>query len=83
MATLLVACLLPTEYYHEIILDSAFNKDETLVSELDIKTLFDTSDKINPQLIKQYLPAITTLNKVWSKSPPGRVLPSQSNEDKK
>lgn len=53
-----------TEYYHEIILDGVFKKDEALVGELNIKTLFDSLDKINPQLIKQYLPAITTWDKI-------------------
>jgi site-specific DNA-methyltransferase (adenine-specific) len=52
-----------TEYYYEIELEHKFFNNKKVVKELDTKTLFDT-EGINKNLFKQYLPALTTLQKV-------------------
>ena len=53
-----------TEYYYEIKLKSNFIEDEKLNKELKPKLLFESSDLKNPKMIKQYLPALTTLDRV-------------------
>jgi hypothetical protein len=53
-----------TQYYHVLKLDGVFRKDESLKGELKYKVLFEPSDKFNPELIKQYLPAITNMSRV-------------------
>lgn len=53
-----------TEFYYEIELDFNFFEDTALKSILNTKKLFEQSDKKNLELLKQYLPAITTLDKI-------------------
>ena len=53
-----------TEYYYEVKLDGNFKKNEKLISLVNPKTLFDSSDKFNLKMFRQYLPAITTLDRI-------------------
>lgn len=53
-----------TEFYYEIVLDEVFNENDGLKFALDAKLLFDKSDAKNIKLFQQYLPALTTWEKV-------------------
>jgi site-specific DNA-methyltransferase (adenine-specific) len=54
----------PTEYYYEIKLKGHFMENESLRMKLKPKLLFESSDSKNHKMIKQYLPALTTFDKV-------------------
>ena len=51
-----------TEFYYEVELESNFKKHKHLKSELNQNLLFDNKD--NTDLFQQFLPALSTLNKV-------------------
>ncbi len=53
-----------TEFYYEIKLESNFNESDDLKFTLNPKKLFDKTDIKNNQLFKQYLPSLTTLEKI-------------------
>jgi hypothetical protein len=53
-----------TEFYYEIILSDTFSESDDLKFELNLKKLFDKSDLNNIKFIQQYLPALTTWNRV-------------------
>lgn len=53
-----------TEYYYEIELEKGFQMNEEFTGKLNLKKLFDKNDTSNLELLKSFLPAITTLNKL-------------------
>jgi site-specific DNA-methyltransferase (adenine-specific) len=53
-----------TEFYYEVILEDNFEESEDLKFELDIKKLFDKSDDKNRSLLQQFLPALTTWDRL-------------------
>lgn len=53
-----------TEFYYEIVLNEVFSENDGLKFSLDSKLLFDISDEINRNLFKEYLPALTTWERV-------------------
>lgn len=53
-----------TEFYYEVQLADTFKVDNELKFELNIKTLFDKSDIKNIKLLQQFLPALTTWDRV-------------------
>lgn len=53
-----------TEYYYEIELEKEFQFNEEFTGKLNLKKLFDKNDYSNIELLKSFLPAITTLNKL-------------------
>lgn len=53
-----------TEFYYEVELESNFKINKKIKAELNQKLLFNNSDKKNTDLFQQFLPALTTLNKV-------------------
>jgi hypothetical protein len=52
-----------TEYYYEVELQE-FVEDENYNFTLDIEHLFEKSDVKNREMFKQYLPIITTIEKL-------------------
>lgn len=55
-----------TEFYYEIILEDCFKESQDLKFILNTKKLFDKSDTKNQKLLQQYLPALTTWDRVLS-----------------
>ena len=53
-----------TEFYYEVLLKNNFKFNEKLHNRIDQKVLFEKNDKTNKYLIKKYLPAISTEEKV-------------------
>jgi len=53
-----------TEFYYEITLENNFTFVEKQITRLDPKILFEKNDKTNKELLRKYLPAISTLDKV-------------------
>jgi site-specific DNA-methyltransferase (adenine-specific) len=53
-----------TEFYYEIILEETFTKDEKLEFQIDTTKLFTDKGDKNKKLLAQFLPALTTLNKL-------------------
>ena len=53
-----------TEYYYEVLLAKNFTYNEKEKEELKAKILFDKNDKINNELLRKYLPIVTTLEKI-------------------
>ncbi len=53
-----------TEFYYEVILEDGFKESENLKFPLNIKQLFDKVDDKNRKLFEQYLPALTTWEKL-------------------
>ena len=53
-----------TEFYYEIILEDNFKESEDLKFALNTKKLFDKSDEKNSKLLQQFLPALTTWDRV-------------------
>ena len=53
-----------TEFYYEVELEDVFSENENLKFELTPKLLFDKKDDKNKKLLQQYLPALTTWERV-------------------
>lgn len=53
-----------TEFYYEVVLDDVFSENDNLKFTLNTKLLFDKSDEKNNKLLQQYLPALTTWEKI-------------------
>ena len=53
-----------TEYYYEVTLKQNFSFNKSILNKLEPKILFDKNDKINKELLRKYLPAITTKKKI-------------------
>ena len=53
-----------TEYYYEVLLEENFNYNNKQKEKLKTKILFDKNDKTNKELLRKYLPTITTLEKI-------------------
>lgn len=53
-----------TEFYYEVELADTFKEDNDIKFELNIKNLFDRSDNKNSKLLQQFLPALTTWDRV-------------------
>jgi site-specific DNA-methyltransferase (adenine-specific) len=56
-----------TEYYYEISINGKIAFDKKLQVKLKPISLFDKNDTRNPQLLKKYLPTLTTLDKIIKK----------------
>lgn len=55
-----------TEFYYEVILEENFSKNEELTFQKDLNKLFPNKEDKNRKLLAQFLPALTTLNKLFS-----------------
>jgi hypothetical protein len=53
-----------TEYYYEVTLNQNFKFDKSISNKLEAKVLFNKNDKINKELLRKYLPTITTKEKI-------------------
>ena len=53
-----------TEYYYEVKLVRNFEYSNSFLNELNQKILFNRNDKENKELLRKYLPTITTLKKI-------------------
>jgi len=53
-----------TEFYYEIILEECFKESDELKFAINTKKLFDKSDDKNRKLLQQFLPALTTWEKI-------------------
>ena len=53
-----------TEYYYEVLLKENFQHNSKQREELKTKILFDKNDKTNRELLRKYLPTITTIEKI-------------------
>lgn len=53
-----------TEFYYEVTLDEVFIDDENIKFAINVNTLFDKSDEKNSKLLQQFLPALTTWEKI-------------------
>lgn len=53
-----------TEFYYEIILEDFFKESDDLKFTLNPKKLFDKSDDKNRKLLQQFLPALSTWDRV-------------------
>lgn len=53
-----------TEFYYEIILEDCFKESNDLKFAINSKKLFDKSDDKNCKLLQQFLPALTTWDRV-------------------
>ena len=53
-----------TEFYYEIVLEDVSRENDSLKYELNTKKLFDKTDERNKKLFQQYLPALTTWEKI-------------------
>jgi site-specific DNA-methyltransferase (adenine-specific) len=53
-----------TEYYWEVTLQSEFKKNEKIKGILKSKILFDKTDKQGPKALKEYLPVITSVDRI-------------------
>ena len=53
-----------TEYYYEVLLEENFNYNNKQKEKLKPKILFDKNDKIYKELLRKYLPTITTREKI-------------------
>lgn len=53
-----------TEYYYEVFLENSFQISEELKFEIQVKKLFDKSDDKNLKLLQQFLPALTSWDKL-------------------
>ena len=53
-----------TEYYYEVTLEQNFKFDNSISNRLEPKILFNKSDKTNKELLRKYLPTITTKEKI-------------------
>jgi len=53
-----------TEYYYEVLLKQNFRCNGIKEKKLEPKLLFDKNDKTNKDLLKKYLPTVTTLERI-------------------
>jgi site-specific DNA-methyltransferase (adenine-specific) len=53
-----------TEFYYEIVLENCFKQSDDLKFSINTKKLFDKSDDKNSKLLKQFIPALTTWDRV-------------------
>jgi len=53
-----------TEFYYEVILNEVFIDDENIKFAINVNTLFDKSDEKNRKLLQQFLPALTTWERI-------------------
>jgi site-specific DNA-methyltransferase (adenine-specific) len=53
-----------TEFYHELTLKKNFDFEDRLIQELDPNKFFGKNEKTNKNLLRKYLPAICTLDKI-------------------
>ena len=53
-----------TEFYYEVILNEVFIDDENIKFAINVNTLFDKSDERNRKLLQQFLPALTTWERI-------------------
>ena len=65
-----------TEFYYEIELEDFFKVAEDLKFSINPKKLFDTSDEKNSNLLHQFLPALTSWDKVMKSIDKTQASPS-------
>ncbi|WP_338791523.1 site-specific DNA-methyltransferase [Bernardetia sp. MNP-M8] len=53
-----------TEFYYEVVLEEPFTKNDQLEFQIDTKKLFTDKEDKNKKLLAQFLPALTTLNRL-------------------
>lgn len=53
-----------TEFYYQVVLDEVFSENDNLKFVINTKQLFDKSDEKNNKLLQQFLPALTTWDKI-------------------
>ena len=53
-----------TEFYYEVVLDEVFADDDNLKHNINLKELFDKADEKNLKLVQQFLPALTTWERI-------------------
>ncbi len=53
-----------TEYYYEVILKENFTFNKSIQNKLKPKILFDKNDKTYKELLRKYLPTITTKERI-------------------
>lgn len=55
-----------TEFYYEVLLNDKFIESNNLKLNINTEELFDKSDKKNKNLLRQFLPVLTTWEKILS-----------------